>query len=147
MCELSREGDMRRFTHMEEWYLIQHIGQPLTLLFPVHAHSPQGVVQWFCTHLHLRYEWLFLEVLDGTRHLEVFREVILPVQAEHRFSLYTGLRIALQTDIDVRSCINQTLIQDGHLTSRIVYRIVGAFLQLDTARCDDHRTLGYVIGT
>ena len=40
MGKLSCEGDVRRFLYMEEGNLVEHRGEPLTLLLPVHVQSP-----------------------------------------------------------------------------------------------------------
>ncbi len=85
-------------------------------------------------------------MLQGTAYLEILREVVLPVESEHSFALHAVLRIALQRYIDLRPCIQDALVKDGHLACRIVHAIVGTLLQ-DNATCrDHHRALRHVIG-
>ena len=72
---------------MQEWNLVEHICKPLTLFLPVDIQSPNGVVEWFRTHIHLSCQWLFREVHEGTTNLEVLREVVLPVYTNHRLAL------------------------------------------------------------
>ena len=115
--KLTGEGDVARFFHMEEGYLIEHRGEPLTLLFPVHTQAPEGITQRFVTHRHLRGQSLFVEVHQRTRHLEVLREVVLPVHTHHRLALHAVFRVRLQTHTHVRPGIDDALVQDGHLTS------------------------------
>ena len=56
---------------MQEWNLVEHIRKPLTLFLPVDIQSPNGVVEWFRTHIHLSCQRLFREVHEGTTNLEV----------------------------------------------------------------------------
>ena len=56
---------------MQEWNLVEHIRKPLTLFLPVDIQSPNGVVEWFRTHIDLCCQRLFREVHEGTTNLEV----------------------------------------------------------------------------
>ena len=85
-------------------------------------------------------------MLQRTANLEVLREVVLPVEANHRLALHTIFRVRLQRDVDAGTCVDDALIEDGHLTGRVVDAIVGTFRQRDTACRDDHRTLRHVVG-
>ena len=145
--KLTGKGDMARLFHVEEGNLVEHRGEPLTLLFPVHTQAPEGITQGFVAHRHFRGQGLFVEVHQRTRHLEVLREVVLPVQAQHRLTLHAVFRVRLQTHADVRPGIDDTLVQDGHLTCRVVYGIVGALRQLHATRRYLHRPLWYIVGT
>ena len=58
--ELTRKRDIRGLLHVQEWNLVQHRGEPLTLLFPVHVQSPYGITQGFRSHRHLRGLRLFV---------------------------------------------------------------------------------------
>ena len=85
-------------------------------------------------------------MLQRTANLEVLREVILPVEADHRLALHAIFRVRLQRDVDAGTCVDNALIEDGHLTGRVVDAIVGTFRQRDTACGDHHRTLRHIIG-
>ena len=80
---------------MQERQLVEHVGQPLRLGLPVQVQSPQGILQRFCTHGDFRCQRLFRQVLEGTADLEIFREVVLPVDTEHALALHAVLGIAL----------------------------------------------------
>ena len=109
---------------MEERYLVEDRGEPLRLLLPVYVQPPDGVVQGFLAHGHLRDEGLLGEVHQRTTQLEVLREVVLPVQAYHRLSLHAVLGVRLQRHVHISACVDDALVQDGHLTGRIVHRVV-----------------------
>ena len=51
---------------MNQRQAVQHVRQPLRLLFPVDIQAPDGVVQRFVTHGHLRGQRLFIEVHQCT---------------------------------------------------------------------------------
>ena len=84
---------------------------------------------------------------QGTTQLEVLREVILPVKAYHRLSLHAIFCVRLQRHIDFRTCVDNALVQDGHLASRVVHRIVGAFCQRHAASRHDDRAARHIVGT
>ena len=86
-------------------------------------------------------------MLKRTTNLEVLGKVVFPVEAEHAFSLHAVVGIALQRDADVGTSIDDTLVKDGHLTRRIVDRIVGAFGQNDTTGSHHHRALRHIVGS
>ena len=81
---------------MQEGDVVQHRRQPLRLLLPVHVQTPDGVLQRFLTHAHLRDEGLLREVHQRTADLEVLREVVLPVDTQHRLALHAVVGIRLQ---------------------------------------------------
>ena len=56
---------------MEERYLVEGVGEPLALVFPVDIETDDGVVHGFGSHGYLRRERLLGKMLDGTRELEV----------------------------------------------------------------------------
>ena len=144
--ELTGEGDLRGLGTVQQGQLVEHSREPLALRFPVDVQTPQGVFQWFRAHRHLRSQCLLAQMLQGTAYLEILREVVFPVESEHSFALHAVLRIALQRYIDLRPCIQDALVKDGHLACRIIDAIVGTFLQ-DNATCRDyHRALRHVIG-
>ena len=122
--KLTGEGYLRRRGTMQQRQLVQHSRQPLALGLPVDVQAPQRVLQRLRTHHHLGGERLFAEVLQRTANLEVLRELILPVKAEHAFPLHTILGIALQGHVDGRSCIDDALVENGHLAGRIVDTII-----------------------
>ena len=45
--KFSSKGYLRWLGKMQEWYLVKHIGEPLTLLAPVEIDAPKGVLQRF----------------------------------------------------------------------------------------------------
>ena len=57
--EFTCEGDVRWVFHVQQWYLVEHARQPLTVLFPVYVQTPDGVPQWLLAHCDLRNERLF----------------------------------------------------------------------------------------
>ena len=132
---------------MQEWNLIQHIRQPLAFLFPVDIQSPDGVIEWFCTHIHLRCQWLFRQMHERTTNLKVLREVIFPVQTKHCLALLLVTALAFQRYVDSCSSINDTLIQYRYLSSTVVNAVIRALCQGDTTGCYNHRTLWNVVCT
>ena len=146
VSKLSREVDVRRFLDMQEGNLVKHRGKPLALLFPVHIQAPQRVVQRFSPHRDLRGECLFGEVHQRTTDLEVLREFILPVDTNHRLTLHTIVGIRLQRHIHIRPCIDDTLVQNGHLTCRVIHGIIRALGEYHATCRHHHRALWHVIG-
>ena len=131
---------------MEEGYLVEHRREPLALLLPVHAQSPDGVAQRFGTHRHLRGQGLFVQMHQRTTHLEVLRELVFPVHTHHRFALHTVIRVRLQRHLHVGTGVADALIQDGHLTGGVIHRVVAALLEGHAASRHHHRSGGHVIG-
>ena len=126
--KLTRESDVRGLLHMQEGDLVEHRGQPLRLLFPVHVQTPDRVAQWLRAHRHLRGQRLFREVHQRTAYLQVLREVVLPVHTQHRLSLHAVVSVRLERSLDIRLRIQDALVDDGHLTSGVIDGVVGAFL-------------------
>ena len=147
LSKLTRKRYLRGLCTMQQGQLVQHSRQPLALRLPVDVQSPQRILQGFRTHRHLRREGLLTQMLQCTTYLEVFREVVFPVEAKHTLALHTIFAVAFQRHTDIRSCVDDALVEDGHLTSGIVHAIVGTFLQGDATRCHDYGALGHVIGT
>ena len=79
--KLACKRDVRGFFYMQERYLIEHGSEPLTLLFPVYAQTPDGVAQGFLTHGYLRGESLLAQVHQRTTDSETLGEFVLPVDA------------------------------------------------------------------
>ena len=79
--KLARKRDVRGFFYMQERYLIEHGSEPLTLLFPVYAQTPDGVAQRFLAHGYLRGESLLAQVHQRTTDSETLGEFVLPVDA------------------------------------------------------------------
>jgi len=143
--KLARKRNLRRLLAVQEGQHIEHIGKPLALLFPVHVQSPQRILQRFGTHGHLRGKRLLAQMLYSTAYLELFREVVLPVQPEHRFPLHAIVGIAFQRHADGCAGIDDTLVQDGNLACRIVDAIVGALGQHHSSRRYHDRALRHVV--
>ena len=129
---------------MEQGQFVEHVGEPLRLLFPVHAQSPQGVRQRFLAHVHLRRAGLLVQVHDGTADGEVLVEVVVPVDAEHGLALHGEVGVRLERHVDVGAGVDDALVEDGHLARRIVDAVVRALLQGDAACGDHHRALRHV---
>ena len=132
---------------MKAWQFVKNVSEPLAFLLPIEVHTPQGVVERFGTHGDLRGQGLLGKMLNGTAHLEILREIVLPVQSEHRLSHLSVIRVALQGNIHRSSGIDDALVQDGDLSGIIIHRIVGTFIERLTTGCHDHRALRHVIGT
>ena len=147
MGKFSREGDIRGSRTVQTRQEGQHIRQPLTLFLPVDVQSPQGVVQRFTAHTHLRSERLLREMLESTTELEVLTEIILPVHTIHGLTLLTIVSITLRTGRDRCSRIKNTLIENGHLTSIVVHSIVGSLSKGHTTGGDHDTTLRHIAGT
>ena len=103
--KFSRKGDLGWLGKMQEWYLVQHIGQPLTLLLPVEVDTPKCIFERFLSHSDLGKQRLLTQMLEGTAHLEILGEVILPVQTEHGFTHHTEIGVAFERHIDRSTCI------------------------------------------
>ena len=146
MGKLTREVDVRGLLHVEEGDLVEHRGEPLTLLFPVHTQSPYRVVQRFLSQRHLRGECLFGEVHQRTADLEVLRELIFPVDTHHRLTLHAVVGVRLQRHVHVRTGIDDALVEDGHLTRRVIHTIVSTLRQRHTTCRHHHRSWRHVIG-
>ena len=87
VCKLAGEGDLRGSRAMQTGQFVEHVGEPLALLLPVHVDAPERVVERFVAHRHLRGKRLFGEMLQRTAELEVLGEVVAPVDTHHRLSL------------------------------------------------------------
>ena len=131
---------------MQERHFVEHVGEPLALLLPVQVHAPEGVVQRFGAHCHLCGERLFREVLHGSAHLEVLREVVRPVHSEHRLARLSEVGVALVGSINLCACVKDALVQDGHLSGRIVDAIVSPFGEFNATCRYMHRPLRHVVG-
>ena len=143
--KLSCEGDGRRCRTVQQRQGVEHIGEPLRLGLPVDMQSPQGVLQGFTTHSHLRCQGLFRQVLQRTTNLEVLGEIVLPVDTEHTFSLHTVVVVRLQRDVDTSTCIDDALVEDGHLAGSIIDGIVATLAQRHTTCRYFYRTLRNVV--
>ena len=145
--KLCFELYVRGLRYVQERYLVEHVRQPLAFLLPVEVEANEGVVDGLRTHRHLRREALLREVLQRTAQLEVLREVILPVQAQHRLALHAVVGLALQRHVDVRAGIDETLIEDGNLSGAVVNGVVGALGELCAASRHYHAALRHVVGS
>ena len=143
--ELARERDARRLCEMQEGQLVEHVREPLALLLPVDVQAPDSVAERLRSHVHLVGERLFGEVLERTRELEVLREVVLPVHAEHRLALLSVVGIAFERHVHGGAGVDDALVEDGHLATRVVDRVVGAFGERDAACRNHHRALRNVV--
>ena len=94
--KLTGKGNLRGLGDVEERYLVKHLREPLRLLFPVHAQTPQGVVERFVTQGYLRDECFFLQVLNSTGEFKILIELIFPVDTAHRLALHTILCVVFE---------------------------------------------------
>ena len=103
MGELAGERYLRGLGEMQAGQFVEHVGQPLAFLLPVHVDAPEGVVQRFRAHADLRGERLLRDVLHRTAQLEVLREVVFPVHAEHGLAhlAVVGIRFVGGRDVGI----------------------------------------------
>ena len=87
-----------------------------------------------------------MQVHQRTTDLKVLREVVLPVHAEHRLALHAIVGIRLERSIHIGMRVDDALVDDGHLASRIIDGIVGTLLQLHTTSGDLYRPSGDIGG-
>ena len=144
--ELGGERDVGGLGDVEQGQLVEHVGEPLALLFPVEVDAPQRVVERLGSHGHLGGEGLLGEMAQRTAHLEVLAEVVFPVDAEHGLPRLAVVGIAFRRHLHLRPGVEDALVEDGDLAGRIVDGVVAAFGEGDAAGCHHHRTLGHVVG-
>ena len=147
LCKFGRERDMRRLRKMQERNLVEHIREPLAFLLPTHIESPNSVVERFGTHIHLCRQCLFRQVHKRTANHKVLREVVFPVQTEHRFALLPIIALAFQRNVYRCTRIYNALIQYSNFARIVIDAIIRAFRQTYTACCYYHRTLRNVVCT
>ena len=147
VSKLAREGDGRRCGTVQQGQLVEHVGEPLRLGLPVDVQTPQGVLQRLGAHGNLGGERLLGEMLQRTANLEVLGEVVLPVDTEHSLALHAVVVVRLQRHTDVGTGIDDALVEDGHLTGRVVDGIVAAFRQQHAAGRHAYGTLRYIVST
>ena len=145
--KLTGEGNLRRLREVQEWNLVEHVCQPLAFLLPVDVQAPDGIVQRFRAHTHLRGKSLLGKVLQRTTELEVLREVVRPVHTHHRLAHLSIVGIALERYVHGRSCIEDALVQNCHLTGIIVHGVVAALCERHTTCRYHHRSARHVVGT
>ena len=132
---------------MQSGQLVEDIRQPLAFLLPVHVHSPNRVVQRFRAHGHLRGQRLFREMLHRTAQLEVLREIVFPVHAEHGLAHLSVVGVRLVGGRYLCIGVKKALVQYRHLTGTVVHAIVNALNQFLPVGLHLYRALRNVIGT
>ena len=145
--KFTGERNLRRLREVQQRNLVEHVREPLAFLLPVDVQAPNGVIQRFRTHAHLCGKGLLGEVLQRTAKLEVLREVIRPVHTHHRLAHLSIVGIALQRHVHSRSCIEDALVQDGHLTGIVVHGVVATLCERHTTCRYHHRSARHVVGT
>ena len=145
--KLTGKRDLRWLGKMQERYLVKYIGKPLALLLPIEIDTPKSILQWFRAHGNLRCKSLFGKMLQGTTHLEVLGEIILPVHTKHGLASLPIIRITFQGNIDRSTRIDDALVENGNLTRIVINRIVATLCQGNTTCGYYNRTLWYIIGT
>ena len=122
--KFGREIDVRRRRGVHERQAIDQIGQPLTLCLPGHVQPPNCVVQRFAAHGHLRRQGLFAQVHERTAHLELFRYIILEINAEHRFALHAVVGVRFHRARHRRSRVEDALVENLDRSRVVVDGIV-----------------------
>ena len=132
---------------MQSRQVVQHIGEQLALMLPCHVQAPQRVLQRFVAHRHLACERLLVQVHQGTAQLEILREVICPVHAQHRLALHVEHRVALHRYVHRRARIQDALVDDSHRTHGVVHRVVAVLRERHATGRHLHRSARNVVGT
>ena len=145
--KLARKLYLRWLRQVQQGQFVEHVGEPLRLLFPVQAQSPERVAQRLLAHAHLRGEGLLVQVHHRAAKREVLVELIVPVHAEHRLALHGIVGIRLEGGLHISTRIDDALVQDSHLACRVVHGVVASLLQLHAARRHLDRPLRHVVGT
>ena len=86
-------------------------------------------------------------MLQRTAQLEILREVVGPVHAEHRFSHLSVVGVAFERHVDGRSRVDDALVENRHLARAVVHGVVAAFAERHTARGHHDRALRHVLRT
>ena len=141
LCKFSREIDVRRRGAMHKGEAVHEIRQPLALRFPRQVQSPNGVVQRFAAHSHLRGERLLAEVHERTAHLQLFGEIVLEIETEHRFALHAIVRIRFHRARNGCARIENALVQNLHRAGIVVHRVVRSLRQQLSAGAHHHTPL------
>ena len=84
-------------------------------------------------------------MLQGTAHLEVLGEVVLPVNTEHRLSLLSKVGVTLQRHVDVCSCVNDALVKYRHLSGAVIYAVIYSFGEFLSSCRHYNGTLWHVV--
>ena len=146
LCELACKRDMRWLFNVEERNLVKHRSKPLRLLFPVNIQSPKCVAKRFLAHIHLRGERLFAKMHQRTTYLQILREFVFPVKAQHSFALHTIVGIRFERYTNISTSVDDTLIKDSNLAGRVIHRVVRALGKYHTTSSNHYRTLRYIHG-
>ena len=141
LCKFCCEIDVRRRGAMHKREAVHEIGQPLALRFPRHVQSPNGVVQRFAAHGYLRGERLLAEVHERTAHLQLFGEIVLEIETEHRFALHAIVCVRFHRARNGCARIEDALIQNLHCAGIVVHRVVRSLRQQLSAGAHHHTPL------
>ena len=145
LCELTSKRYVRRLLYVQERYLVKHRCEPLRLLFPVDIQSPDGVAQRFFAHVNLRCKCLLVKMHDCTTNLQTLRQLVLPVESQHRFALHAIFGIRLERYTYVGTSIYDALIQDCNLTCRVIHRVIRTLVKHNSTSRYYHRTTRNII--
>ena len=141
LCKFSGEIDVRRRGGMHKRQAVHEIRQPLALRFPRHVQSPNGVVQRFAAHRHLRGERLLAEVHERTAHLQLFGEIVLEIETEHRFALHAIVCVRFHRARNGCARIEDALVQNLHRAGIVVHGVVRSLRQQLSAGAHHHTPL------
>ena len=145
LCELTSKRYVRRLLYVQERYLVKHRSEPLRLLFPVDIQSPNGVAQRFFAHVNLRCKCLLVKMHYCTTNLQTLRQLVLPVESQHRFALHAIFGIRLERYTYVGTSIYDALIQDCNLTCRVIHRVIRTLGKHNSTSRYYHRTTRNII--
>ena len=107
-------------------------------MLPVYVETIHRVYQGLIAHCHLTGKRFFVKMHERTSQLQVTAEIIHPVYSGHCLALHAVIRVALQLDVYVRACVNDTLVYYSDRTHGIVNSIVAVFKQCHSAGCHYH---------
>ena len=99
---------------MYERQFVKPVGKALALLLPRQIKPPQRIVERLCPHRYLCRNGFLAEMHEGSTKLEVFAKVVFKVHAEHGFALHTIVGVALQTDINVCTSVQNAFIENTY---------------------------------
>ena len=126
---------------MHKGEAVHEIRQPLALRFPRHVQSPNGVVQRFAAHSHLRGERLLAEVHERTAHLQLFGEIVLEIETEHRFALHAIVCVRFHRARNGCARIENALVQNLHRAGIVIDGVVRSLRQQLSAGAHHHTPL------
>ena len=80
-----------------------------------------------------------------TTNLQTLRQLVLPVESQHRFALHAIFGIRLERYTYVGTSIYDALIQDCNLTCRVIHRVIRTLVKHNSTSRYYHRTTRNII--